>query len=62
LGAELRGGPHINMRGGYELGEGSGRFGTGLGIKFKIYRFDYSYSPFEIGLGESHRVSIGIEF
>ncbi|MFQ6618806.1 MAG: PorV/PorQ family protein [Fidelibacterota bacterium] len=62
LGAELRGGPHINLRGGYELGEGSGRFGTGLGIKFKIYRFDYSYSPFEIGLGESHRVSIGIEF
>ncbi len=48
------------LRLGYQTGYTIYNVTGGMGISWKRYRLNYSYVPFRSGLGDSHRLSIGI--
>ena len=53
---------YFALRFGYQTGfEDKGIHG-GFGVGFNRYRLDYAFVPFSSDLGNSHRISFGIEF
>lgn len=48
------------LRGGYRFGQDERNFSAGFGLVFNIYRLDYAYAPFDLGLGDTHRLTFGI--
>ena len=53
---------YFALRFGYQTGfEDKGIHG-GFGVSFNRYRLDYAFVPFTSDLGNSHRISFGIEF
>lgn len=61
FGAELRVRDLLAFRFGYQAGLDERSFGGGVGFVYKRYRFDYGYSPFKSNLGDSHRISFGLD-
>lgn len=62
LGLEYAFAEVIYTRLGYKIGYDVENFSSGLGIKLNNYRFDYSFTPFQSGLGNAHRFSISYDF
>ncbi|MCD6101979.1 MAG: PorV/PorQ family protein [Candidatus Cloacimonetes bacterium] len=62
LGLEYAFAEVIYTRLGYKIGYDVENFSGGLGIKLNNYRFDYSFTPFQSGLGNAHRFSISYDF
>ena len=50
------------LRAGFMSGYDTRSWTAGLGLKWKSYRLDYSFMPLGMGLGESHRLTVGIGF
>jgi len=62
LGFEYNFSNYFALRFGYQTGfEDKGIHG-GFGVTFNRYRLDYAYVPFSSDLGNSHRISLGINF
>jgi len=52
----------LAFRFGYLTGYDERNFQAGAGLRFSRYRLDYGYVPFASDLGNSHRISLGIQF
>jgi len=50
------------LRCGYQTGYETRDFTGGLGVTWGRYRLDYSYMPLGMGLGDSHRLTVGIHW
>ena len=50
------------LRCGYQAGYETRDITGGLGVAWKRYRLDYCYMPLGSGLGDSHRLTIGIHW
>ncbi len=50
----------VSLRCGYQTGYDTRDFTAGLGVVYGRYRLGYSYMPISLGLGDSHRFSVGI--
>ena len=50
------------LRCGYQTGYETRDFTGGLGVTWGRYRLDYSYMPLGSGLGDSHRLTVGIHW
>ncbi|NIR50624.1 PorV/PorQ family protein [candidate division KSB1 bacterium] len=61
LGAELQLQRLFAFRFGYQTGFDDKSVGGGLGVLFKKYRLDYGFASFGSNLGDTHRISIGLE-
>ena len=61
IGSELNWKDVFFLRLGYQTGYETRKLTGGLGISMKGYRLDYSYMPLLEGLGDSHRLTLGIE-
>lgn len=48
------------FRAGYRFGKESQSISGGVGLVRKSYRFDYAYTPLDLDLGNSHRISLAI--
>ncbi|OGG52167.1 MAG: hypothetical protein A3F84_19370 [Candidatus Handelsmanbacteria bacterium RIFCSPLOWO2_12_FULL_64_10] len=65
--AVFRGGGEYVWRGllaarvGYEAGRDAQGASFGFGVRRRGWRFDYALTPYRYGLGNAHRVSIGLE-
>ncbi|KPL18847.1 MAG: hypothetical protein AMJ92_05920 [candidate division Zixibacteria bacterium SM23_81] len=60
-GGELRLMDRIALRSGYQLGYDEKGFSSGIGIYQQRFRLDYAFVPYSSDLGETHRISLGIE-
>ena len=58
LGGEARLWEHLLLRIGFASGYETRGLSIGAGIQKTIFRFDYSYSPFDSDLGESQRFTL----
>ena len=47
------------LRAGYMTGYATRAWTGGFGLVLRHYRADYSYMPFQSGLGDMHRLTIG---
>ena len=52
----------LALRAGYQTGYESRGFTAGLGIIWSSLRFDYSYMPFSLGLGNANLFSLQFKF
>ena len=50
------------LRVGYVTGYDERGIQGGFGLSFNRYLLDYAYTPFSSDLGNSHRISVGINF
>lgn len=50
----------VFLRCGYQTGYETRDLTGGVGVVWRGYRLDYSYMPLHAGLGDSHRLSVGI--
>ncbi len=48
------------LRGGYLFGHDDRGLSAGIGLSFRTYRLDYAYIPFDLDLGNTHRLTFGI--
>jgi hypothetical protein len=62
LGVEAAMLEYLDLRLGYILGRDSQNITGGLGISYGIFDFDYAFVPFSYDLGNSHRISVNIDF
>ncbi|MGE5797834.1 MAG: hypothetical protein ACM34N_13695, partial [Ignavibacteria bacterium] len=62
LGAEIVYNNIAALRGGYQSGYESKRFTGGLGLMWGSLSFDYALSPFQLGLGSGHSISLNFKF
>jgi hypothetical protein len=53
---------YFALRFGYQTGFEDKGIQGGFGVSFNRYRLDYAYVPFTSDLGNSHRISFGINF
>ncbi len=61
LGAELKFNDRLAFRLGYQSGFEEKSMSGGFGFHFRRYSFDYGYTPFSSGLGDTHRFSFSVE-
>jgi hypothetical protein len=61
-GAEVVFNDMFALRGGYQSGYISKDFSGGLGVIWGGLRFDYAFSPFGLGLGSGHSLSLNFRF
>lgn len=59
-GAEVRPIPALALRVGYQSGHDTRSVSYGLGLTRNNWRIDYAFVPSDLGLEDSHRISIGI--
>ena len=59
-GLEYRLDRRLALRGGCSFGQDERSFSAGIGLAFNIYRLDYAYAPFDLDLGDTHRVGFSI--
>jgi hypothetical protein len=52
----------IALRGGYQSGYEAKSFTGGLGLRWGNLSFDYALSPFQLGLGSGHSISLNFSF
>ena len=50
----------LMARAGYQTGYETRNVTAGLGFKWTVYQLDYSFMPLQTGLGDAHRLSLGI--
>lgn len=62
LGAEIIYDKTIALRGGYQSGYDSKSFTGGIGLQWGNLNFDYAISPFQLGLGSGHSISLSFKF
>jgi len=62
FGAEILYNKLVALRGGYQSGYESKSFTGGLGLKWGSLSFDYALSPFQLGLGSGHSISLNFRF
>ncbi len=62
LGSEIVYNNLIALRGGYQSGFEARSFAGGLGIIWGDLRFDYALSPFSLGMGSGHSLSLNFSF
>lgn len=62
LGAEIVYNNIAALRGGYQSGYESKSFTGGLGLMWGSLSFDYALSPFQLGLGSGHSISLNFKF
>ncbi|HAA76895.1 TPA: hypothetical protein DCE37_17440 [Candidatus Latescibacteria bacterium] len=60
VGGEFTPFPVLTVRAGYQTGHDTRSVSYGVGLKRKNWRIDYAFVPSDLGLEDSHRVSIGI--
>lgn len=60
FGAELRPFPSLAVRGGYVSNVDARDVTFGFGLSKGGWRIDYAFVPSSLGLGDSHRISVGI--
>ena len=60
VGGEFRPVPALAIRAGYQSGHDTRSFSYGLGLTRRNWRIDYAFVPSDLGLEDSHRISIGI--
>lgn len=60
-GGELRLLDRIDLRSGYQMGYDEKGLSAGLGVRQQRFRIDYAFVPYSSDLGETHRISLGIE-
>lgn len=61
-GAELVFSRTIAARAGYQFGSSGRGLSTGLGVRYNIFGVDYAYAPLSNDLGNSHTISLTIDF
>jgi hypothetical protein len=49
------------LRAGYDLGYDEKSFSAGVGVSQGRWRIDYAFVPYSSALGDTHRISLGIE-
>ncbi len=60
-GGEVRLWDHIALRSGYQMGYDEKGFSAGLGVRQGRFSVDYAFVPYSSDLGETHRISLGID-
>jgi hypothetical protein len=60
VGAEYNYERYLSIRAGYKGNYYVQGLTMGLGLRYKNLRFDYAFMPIEYGLGDSHRLSLGV--
>jgi len=50
------------VRLGYQFGYESKGISAGVGIRYNIFKLDYGFTPFSLDIGNTHTVSVGVEF
>lgn len=60
FGGELLFQDYLFIRGGYQTGYEDRSVSGGFGLKYSRYCFDYSYAPFESGLGDASHFTLRI--
>lgn len=60
FGCELLFQDYLFIRGGYQTGYEDRSVSGGFGLKYSHYGFDYSYAPFESGLGDASHFTLRI--
>jgi hypothetical protein len=60
IGAEYNYERYLSVRAGYKANYNVQGLTMGLGLKYKNLRFDYAFMPIELGLGDSHRLSLTV--
>jgi len=62
VGAELKYGKVLALRGGYQTGYDAKNFSGGVGLAYGMLRFDYAFVPFRYDLGTTHTFSLLFQF
>jgi hypothetical protein len=62
LGGELTTVGGAAIRAGWRINDASSDLSLGAGFETGSLRFDYAFVPLSLGLGESHRFSVGTQF
>ncbi|RPI01392.1 MAG: PorV/PorQ family protein [Ignavibacteriae bacterium] len=52
----------LTLRLGYLSGIDTRGFSAGIGIRYSVIMIDYAYIPFSLQVGNSHLISIGLDF
>ena len=60
VGGEFKPVPALAVRLGYQSGHDTRSLSYGLGLTRRNWRIDYAFVPSDLGLEDSHRISIGI--
>jgi len=62
FGAEYDYNDRFQVRAGYRVGYDTADLTAGIGVKFKSYRVDYAFVPYQYDLGNTHRIALGVSF
>lgn len=62
VGIEWRVFSQMQLRGGYQMGYSTRSVCGGIGFIMKQVWFDYGYAPFGENLGNTHRISLGLQW
>jgi hypothetical protein len=62
FGAEVLYDNLIALRGGYQTGFISKEFTAGMGLIWGMLNFDYAFTPFMLGFGAGHSISLNFKF